>query len=71
MHNPKALITQDIIMTGQGYEASGSQNKIYKKETSSISRTPDGLVSCLQCDYTNKQKRNVLLHIQSTQVGKG
>ena len=70
MHNPKALITQVNTMTGHYYEASGSQKKINKKETSCISRKPDGLFSCLQCDYTNKQKGNVLLHMQSVHEGK-
>ena len=58
-------------MTGNDSTAFGSQNKLYKTKTESkiLSRQPDRLFSCLQCDFTNKKKGKVLLHMQSIHEG--
>ena len=66
----RPLISQDNIMTGQDSQASGSHKKLDKTQTNILSRNPDGHFSCSQCYYTNTQKHNVLLHMQSVHEGK-
>ena len=62
-------LSQKETMAGLKSEKSGSQNKIEETKARSITKNVDGHFSCIQCNYSNRTKQQVMRHIKSVHQG--